>query len=66
MTKGPYQNIVCSFRSVYLEESNGGCREIILNDFLEGDEVREKQLLGVDLSIFLSKTEKYLIFYHQP
>ena len=35
--------------SVYLDESNGGCREIILNDFLEDNEVREKQLLGVDL-----------------
>ena len=37
------------YHSVYLDESNGGCREIIFNDFLEDDEVREKQLLGVDL-----------------
>ena len=37
------------YRSIYLDESNGGCREIVFNDFLEDDEVREKQLLGVDL-----------------
>ena len=37
------------YRSVYLDESNGGCREIVFNDFLEDNEVREKQLLGVDL-----------------
>ena len=41
-----HKDLYCS---VYLDESNGGCREIIFNDFLEDNEVREKQLLGVDL-----------------
>ena len=30
-------------------KSNEECTEIIFNDFLEDNEVREKQLLGVDL-----------------
>ena len=40
--------------SLYLDESNGGCRQIILNDFLMENEVREKQLLGVNLGKLLS------------
>ena len=39
--------------SLYLDESNGGCRQIILNDFLMENEVREKQLLGVNLGKLL-------------
>ena len=35
--------------SVYLDESTGSCRPVELSDDLEEKEVRDKQLLGIDM-----------------
>ena len=35
--------------SVYLDESTGSCRPVELSDDLEEEEVRDKQLLGIDM-----------------
>ena len=35
--------------SVYLDESTGSCRPVELSDDLEEREVRDKQLLGIDM-----------------
>ena len=34
---------------MYLDESTGSCRPVELSDDLEEEEVRDKQLLGIDM-----------------
>ena len=42
-------NVYIAIASVYLDESKGSCRPVELSDVLEEEEVRDKQLLGIDM-----------------
>ena len=50
--------------SVYLDESTGSCRPVELSDDLEEEEVRDKQLLGIDMGekkIFIIQMISYIV-----
>ena len=50
--------------SVYLDESTGSCRPVELSDDLEEKEVRDKQLLGIDMGrkkIFIIQMISYIV-----
>ena len=50
--------------SVYLDESTGSCRPVELSDDLEEREVRDKQLLGIDMGekkIFIIQMIYYIV-----
>ena len=50
--------------SVYLDESTGSCRPVELSDDLEEREVRDKQLLGIDMGekkIFIIQMISYIV-----
>ena len=63
--KNPLTNVnIVYIASVYLDESTGSCRPVELSDDLEEEEVRDKQLLGIDMGrkkIFIIQMISYIV-----